>query len=223
MRQYNLPNLPSSMDPRSASTSLAMPAVITRNHESSSSNESYSKNSSIPFSSNSYVSSGYSSGRTRVGGGGKSKSIGYSKASSNPTPAWMSKTQDMSDDEDDALHDYRDAHKSGSIYSGGFPVRALVNVGFLVLLVLAMLGLFAAYPIISELTRSSISTSGGSNLGGVNASGQIADLPDLPQLIDPETPEDALFRTGFDGKRQRLVFSDEFNLDGRSFYPGDDP
>jgi len=60
-------------------------------------------------------------------------------------------------------------------------------------------------------------------LGGVNSTGQIADLPDLPQLIDPDTPESAMFRTSFEGVRQRLVFSDEFNTDGRSFYPGDDP
>lgn len=30
-------------------------------------------------------------------------------------------------------------------------------------------------------------------------------------------------RTGFDGKAYQLVFSDEFNQDGRTFYPGDDP
>jgi len=101
-------------------------------YDSASSNESYVRGSA-PTSG--YTSSGYSSAR--------GKSLGYLKASANPSPAWMSKTQDMSDDEDDALHDYRDAHKSGSIYSGGFPVRALVNVGFLALLGLALLGLFA--------------------------------------------------------------------------------
>jgi len=30
-------------------------------------------------------------------------------------------------------------------------------------------------------------------------------------------------RTGHDGKKQVLVFSDEFNEDGRTFYDGDDP
>jgi len=43
-------------------------------------------------------------------------------------------------------------------------------------------------------------------------------------LIDLETPEDAHFRDSRrDGSRWQLVFSDEFNTEGRSFYPGDDP
>lgn len=59
---------------------------------------------------------------------------------------------------------------------------------------------------------------------GVNGTGQIADLPGLISgLIDPDTPESVKTRTGFDGKKYELVFSDEFNVDGRTFYPGDDP
>lgn len=45
----------------------------------------------------------------------------------------------------------------------------------------------------------------------------------MPQLVDPETPDSAKTRTGFDGQEYELVFSDEFNTDGRTFYPGDDP
>lgn len=43
------------------------------------------------------------------------------------------------------------------------------------------------------------------------------------QLIDPATPQDARTRTSHSGKKQVLVFSDEFNTDGRTFYDGDDP
>jgi hypothetical protein len=43
-------------------------------------------------------------------------------------------------------------------------------------------------------------------------------------LIDLDTPKDAFVRKSFrDGEDWILVFSDEFNTDGRSFYPGDDP
>lgn len=43
-------------------------------------------------------------------------------------------------------------------------------------------------------------------------------------LIDHETPKEAHFAKSWkDGSRLQLVFSDEFNTDGRSFYPGDDP
>ena len=45
----------------------------------------------------------------------------------------------------------------------------------------------------------------------------------MPQIIDPDTPDNAKSRTGFDGQDYELVFSDEFNVDGRTFYPGDDP
>ena len=40
---------------------------------------------------------------------------------------------------------------------------------------------------------------------------------------EPEEHKRVGARTGFDGEQYELVFSDEFNLDGRSFYPGDDP
>lgn len=43
-------------------------------------------------------------------------------------------------------------------------------------------------------------------------------------LIDLETPDDAYTKTSNrDGSEWQLVFSDEFNTDGRTFYPGDDP
>ncbi|KAG8791908.1 beta-glucan synthesis-associated protein [Ceratobasidium sp. 428] len=43
-------------------------------------------------------------------------------------------------------------------------------------------------------------------------------------LIDLDTPESAFTYTSLeDGSEWDLVFSDEFNLEGRSFYPGDDP
>lgn len=43
-------------------------------------------------------------------------------------------------------------------------------------------------------------------------------------LIDRETPQDALTLPSYmDGSEWQLVFSDEFNTDGRTFYPGDDP
>lgn len=44
-------------------------------------------------------------------------------------------------------------------------------------------------------------------------------------LIDPDTPQDAYTRPGVENPSEtmELVFSDEFNVAGRSFYPGDDP
>jgi len=42
----------------------------------------------------------------------------------------------------------------------------------------------------------------------------------MPRLIDNATPESAKSRNGFDDEEYDLVFSDEFEVEGRSFYPG---
>ena len=42
----------------------------------------------------------------------------------------------------------------------------------------------------------------------------------MPQLIDVDTPQSAHTRKGFDGFDYEIVFSDEFNTPGRTFYPG---
>ncbi|EWC43470.1 hypothetical protein DRE_07549 [Drechslerella stenobrocha 248] len=41
-------------------------------------------------------------------------------------------------------------------------------------------------------------------------------------MVDPTTPEYAKTRKATDGSTMKLVFSDEFNTDGRTFYEGDD-
>ncbi len=42
-------------------------------------------------------------------------------------------------------------------------------------------------------------------------------------LVDPDTPDSAKSRQGANGNGQTLVFSDEFNTPGRTFYDNDDP
>lgn len=42
-------------------------------------------------------------------------------------------------------------------------------------------------------------------------------------LIDPDTPATASTRKDINGDTMNLVFSDEFNEQNRTFYPGDDP
>ena len=58
----------------------------------------------------------------------------------------------------------------------------------------------------------------------MNASGQVPYMPGSFSLVDPDTPQDARTRKSWrDGDDWQLVFSDEFNVDGRTFYPGEDP
>ena len=101
-------------------------------------------------------------------------------------------------------------------------VRGWVNVGSLGVLLLALLMLFVGYPVLLHFTDHQ-NRGTGFNLGGIKGSGQIPDLPGLKTLIDKDTPQDVMTRVGSDGETYNLVFSDEFETPGRTFYPGDDP
>lgn len=83
----------------------------------------------------------------------------------------------------------------------------------------------AGYPIIDHFNKVPMTTLGGFNLGGViNATGQLAAIPGNWGLIDLDTPTDAYTFPDFNsGKDWQLIWSDEFETDGRTFYPGDDP
>lgn len=123
---------------------------------------------------------------------------------------------------DDYLHDpQKELLKNPPVFAH----RAVLNLGVLFIVVAGILTLFAGYPLISHFTRYKESTKGGYNIGGTNLTGQVAQMPTSirSDLVDSETPDNALTRTGFDGEQYTLVFSDEFNTAGRSFYPGDDP
>lgn len=56
-----------------------------------------------------------------------------------------------------------------------------------------------------------------------NSTGQVPEIQNLPSMVDKDTPTSVYTRTGYDGEEYELVFSDEFNTDGRTFWPGDDP
>lgn len=132
---------------------------------------------------------------------------------------WDNRDPDLND----PLHDpdpARDAALDRSFTL--FSARGWANASALIVIVVGLITLFLGYPIITAATQKS-STATGFNLGGINGSGQIPNLQNFPTLIDSDTPEDAKTRKGSDGQSYTLVFSDEFNTDGRTFYPGDDP
>ncbi|KAG9317367.1 beta-glucan synthesis-associated [Chiua virens] len=105
-----------------------------------------------------------------------------------------------------------------------FADRGLVNVGCLFLVVTSLVTLFAGYPMMTYFTAYKLSNNGGFGLGGINASGQIPVLPGNWALIDVDTPKDAYTKSSWNGgSDMELVFSDEFNIPGRTFWPGDDP
>ncbi|TBU58246.1 SKN1-domain-containing protein [Dichomitus squalens] len=105
-----------------------------------------------------------------------------------------------------------------------FTLRGLMNLGYLLVLTGTIFVLFAGYPVITYFTKTKQSYLGGFNLGVINSTGQIPNISGMRGLIDRETPEEVRIKTDYvTGQTWQLVFSDEFNTDGHSFYPGDDP
>ncbi|KAF9479722.1 glycoside hydrolase family 16 protein [Pholiota conissans] len=149
------------------------------------------------------------------------------KFSLSPDPtAWGSNLSPDFKEPDDDLHnpDPRRGSKQ-SHRATVFSVRGLTNMGCLILLCVGLLALFAGYPMITYFTTKRQSTMGAFNIGGINASGQVPSMSGNWGLIDRDTPSDAYTKVSYvnSEKELQLVFSDEFNVDGRSFYPGDDP
>lgn len=148
------------------------------------------------------------------------------KFSLAPSPAQWGMPNLNQPEDDDFLHNpdpVRDRKDDRG--SSIFTMRGVANLGCLAILVLGITTLFAGWPIITHFLSKKQTTQGGFNLGGINATGQIADIPGNWGLIDKDTPKDAYTKNSYlnTGDQWELVFSDEFNRDGRSFYPGDDP
>jgi beta-glucan synthesis-associated protein KRE6 len=159
----------------------------------------------------------------------------FSLSSDSKYPAGLPKTRglvpyaydpetDFAPEEDDFLHEPESKTNSSSL----FTARGFLNIGALLLLILALLALFICYPVVNytqlnylnkqQASNSQLNTNSQTN-PFITPSGSFK----MPSLVDPDTPASVQQRTGFDGNQYNLVFSDEFNQDGRSFYPGDDP
>ncbi|KAK0469296.1 glycoside hydrolase family 16 protein [Desarmillaria tabescens] len=135
---------------------------------------------------------------------------------------WGSNLSPNVEEPDDALH--LPMVRGGKIVEDAdlsFSRRGIANVGCLAILCTGILMLFIGYPIMTYVQDLNTTTTS-SNLG-VNASGQVPDIGNFG-LIDADTPEDAYTFTSWrDGTEWQLVFSDEFETEGRTFYSGDDP
>ncbi|KAA8893627.1 beta-glucan synthesis-associated [Sphaerosporella brunnea] len=126
---------------------------------------------------------------------------------------------------DDALHDPAtgmDNDRECDIWTK----RGLLNIGGLGLITLGIMVLFIGYPILTFVREAVASKEKPAcTLGELCL--DVGPRPLLKNfrtsLIDSDTPDSAKTRTSADGKQLKLVFSDEFNQDNRSFYPGEDP
>lgn len=150
--------------------------------------------------------------------------------------SWMSSNETHEPDDD--LHDPAKPLRGG-VRS---PARGFFNIGTMLIVVLALLMLFVGYPVLHHYTDGAEEESQQKQLQeGRNAKDPYmppeyrsksrlygpADGKTKNNLIDPDTPPEAhtISSTYAPNKNKtfHLVFSDEFNVDGRSFYPGDDP
>ena len=142
-------------------------------------------------------------------------------------------------EKDDWLHN-PDPNEKESRDCNIFTKRGFVNVGGLGLLTLGLLILFIGYPIlyVSSLnfSRQLSLTICRTFVQGFKPTDDCASDPECinvgtrpllknirTSLIDPDTPQSAKTKVAADGTKLNLVFSDEFNTDSRTFYPGDDP
>lgn len=148
------------------------------------------------------------------------------KFSLSPDPQqWGSDLSPDLIEPDDDIHSPKE--RSDEVEIGGhvISIRGVTNLGCLIMLCAGILALFIGYPVASYVTSRGLSNQGGFNLGGLNASGQVPDIPGNFGLIDLDTPREAYTVSSWNdpSRNLQLVFSDEFNTDGRTFYPGDDP
>ncbi|KAJ7621168.1 glycoside hydrolase family 16 protein, partial [Roridomyces roridus] len=141
----------------------------------------------------------------------------------SPDPLlWGSALSRGNPEPDDALHEPE--YTNGKLLDDHglvLSLRGLANVGCLVILSLGIIALFLGYPVVNYV-RKTLITSDSTNIS-VNATGQIPVIGNFA-LIDLDTPKDAYtIISQYSGKEMKLVFSDEFETPGRTFYPGDDP
>ena len=166
-----------------------------------------------------------SSSSTSIGGGSNSyqhDQLLAHRANSNSAAAkYQVENNALTEEEDDYLHSI-DTKWDSSSHS--WNLRGFLNVLTLTLLALGLLMLFLGYPVLIKIKNMyDNDTKGAFGLGGTNGSGQVPAL-DIASLIDADTPQSAMkWTSGFDQSSYHLVFSDEFEVDGRTFWPGDDP
>jgi hypothetical protein len=97
--------------------------------------------------------------------------------------------------------------------------RGCVNLCALLFMILATLAIFLLWPL-SEILKKKLWTpvytgDYGTQFFNSSFNGR--------GLVDARTPDAARTIKGVNGETLTLVFSDEFEEDGRTFYPGDDP
>ena len=113
----------------------------------------------------------------------------------------------------DPLHDL-DARFRASIHKRH---RTCCDLCFILILVAILLSIFLAFPVTVYMIKYISDVKASAATIGPNGFKEVP-LNNIRDLIDPDTPANAQSRTGYDGQAYQLVFSDEFNVDGRQVH-----
>ncbi|KAJ7753458.1 glycoside hydrolase family 16 protein [Mycena metata] len=113
------------------------------------------------------------------------------------------------------------SHHPRAEKKGVFARHKGIKIGGLLALLLIVVAA-VAYPLARHFMNSRKTSTNASANSALNAN-----LPNISSwsLVDAATPKDAYTIPSYHdpSKSMQLVFSDEFETDGRTFYPGDDP
>ncbi|RKP08191.1 beta-glucan synthesis-associated [Thamnocephalis sphaerospora] len=103
----------------------------------------------------------------------------------------------------------------------GMPRWAIVTLGIILGIGVAFLAI--GFPILKSTTwkNGADAEDGSDGVGGGGSGGNSSNKP-VSKWIDPDTPKEFKTKKMEDGVEYKLVFSDEFNQDGRNFAPGKD-
>lgn len=104
----------------------------------------------------------------------------------------------------------------------------LLNTFAVILVLMGLVGVFVGLPIGLSVSKSNQEKQAAAEKknGWNSTSPPTTTIPLVPggvPVIDPDTPVSARTKTSLNGETWKLVFSDEFNKPGRTFYPGEDP
>ncbi|CAG7854998.1 Beta-glucan synthesis-associated protein KRE6 AltName: Full=Killer toxin-resistance protein 6 [Serendipita indica DSM 11827] len=101
--------------------------------------------------------------------------------------------------------------------------RGISALGCIGIIFMSILTLFFIWPLETGIRKMlTATTQSGFNVGGINSTEQVYETAFA--LVDKDTPQDVRRKTSpVDNREMVLVFSDEFELEGRTFWPGDDP
>ncbi|KAK4505227.1 hypothetical protein PRZ48_003190 [Zasmidium cellare] len=139
------------------------------------------------------------------------------------------------DDDDMHMPQWDDDRKYKPTLKERFSKDNIVNTIGMIFLLTGLITIFIVLPVVSYTGTSLIPYSYETPLDQMPGYGDKEDpwahvndnvYPLLQNirtgLIDPDTPDSAKTRKSIDGDEMVLVFSDEFNAQNRTFYPGDD-